>query len=319
VPADRPEAGTGTLAFAAGGLLEAPGLAGAPSAALAAFARHLPDWQVRFPAAMPIEPLPLNRALAEVVRAVGVEAPVLLWVDDAQWLDPSSLTSLPALLRDAGETPLLLLVSAATAPARDELDELRARVGRDIEGRVVPLAPLDGATLRQMVAWAFPSYSENEAERLARRLAMDSAGLPLLAVELLDAVASGLALEGGGAWPREYHTLDQTLPGDLPQAVVAAVRIGFRRLGADAQGVLAAASLLGDRVAGAELAQAAALPEPAVQHALDELEWARWLVADPRGYSFVARITREVIARDLLTPGQRQRIRDRAAPTPGGK
>jgi len=42
--------------------------------------------------------------------------------------------------------------------------------------------------------------------------------------------------------------------------------------------------------------------------ALDELEWHRWLLAEPRGYSFVARIVRQVLERDMLTPGQRRRI-----------
>jgi hypothetical protein len=51
-----------------------------------------------------------------------------------------------------------------------------------------------------------------------------------------------------------------------------------------------------------------------VHDALDELEWARWVNADPRGYAFVARIVREVVASDMTTPGQRQRIRDRAGP-----
>jgi hypothetical protein len=42
--------------------------------------------------------------------------------------------------------------------------------------------------------------------------------------------------------------------------------------------------------------------------ALDELEWHRWLVAEPRGYSFVARLVRRVVERDMLTPGQRRRV-----------
>jgi hypothetical protein len=50
------------------------------------------------------------------------------------------------------------------------------------------------------------------------------------------------------------------------------------------------------------------LPANAVHEALDELEWHRWLVAEPRGYGFVARIVRLVIERDMLTPGQRRRL-----------
>jgi hypothetical protein len=49
-----------------------------------------------------------------------------------------------------------------------------------------------------------------------------------------------------------------------------------------------------------------------LETALDELEWHRWLSHEPRGYSFVARIVREVIEQDMMTGGQRQRILERA-------
>src|SRR5439155_373997 len=85
--------------------------------------------------------------------------------------------------------------------------------------------------LRTLARWALPAFGDVELDRITRRVATDSAGIPLLAVELLHAVASGLDLrETGGAWPEPLHTLDQTLPGDLPDAIVAAIRIEFRRL-----------------------------------------------------------------------------------------
>jgi hypothetical protein len=45
---------------------------------------------------------------------------------------------------------------------------------------------------------------------------------------------------------------------------------------------------------------------------MDELEWHRWLVYDRRGYTFVARVVQKVVARDMLTPGQRQRVLEAA-------
>ena len=154
-----------------------------------------------------------------------------------------------------------------------------------------------------------PGYESMAVDRVTRRVATDSAGMPLLAVELLRAVALGLDLGTiSEAWPEPLRTLDQTLPGELPDAVVAAIRIGFRRLSPGAQRVLAAASALGDLVPATELERALALGSEETALALDELEWHRWLVAEPRGYSFVARMVRRVIERDMLTPGQRQRV-----------
>ncbi|MCZ6824298.1 MAG: hypothetical protein O7E50_01260, partial [Gemmatimonadetes bacterium] len=134
-----------------------------------------------------------------------------------------------------------------------------------------------------------------------------------LAVEILNAVRLGLELgDEQAGWPQPHRTLDQTLPAELPNSVVAAIRIGFRRLQPAAQSVLKAASVLDERVQVSALARATTLDEEALFQGLDELEWQRWLTADPRGYSFVARIVRDVIARDMLTAGQTERLRQKA-------
>jgi hypothetical protein len=163
--------------------------------------------------------------------------------------------------------------------------------------------------VRELARWALPAYGEPDLDRVARRVEADSAGLPLLAVELLHAIAVGLDLGAvAGAWPQPLRTLSQTLPGDLPGAVVAAIRVGFRRLSEPAQRALSAAAVLGERVAGERIGRGAGLTGEVLHHALDELEWQRWLAAEPRGYAFVARIVRDVIVRDMISPGQRQRI-----------
>jgi hypothetical protein len=177
----------------------------------------------------------------------------------------------------------------------------------------VRLDALSVGAVRQLARWALPSYGEVELDRVTRRVATDSAGIPLLAVELLQAVAAGLDLrDTKGAWPEPLKTLDQTLPGELPDAIVAAVRVNFRRLSADAQRLLVAAAVLGDRVPEATLGRATGFAGEPLAAALDELEWQRWLAAEPRGYGFVARIVRDVVNRDMVTAGQRQRIRDAA-------
>jgi hypothetical protein len=192
------------------------------------------------------------------------------------------------------------------------LEELRARIGRDIAGGVVHLGPLTESDLVMLARWALPSYEPEALERLARRLASDSAGLPLLAVELVCAVAQGLDLGAvDGVWPNPLQTLTETLPGDLPDAVRAAVRVGYRRLSPVAQRALAALAVLEDRVGAERVGLAADLPAAGAHAALDELEWARWVTADPRGYAFVARIVRDVVAADMTTAGQRHRMHER--------
>jgi DNA-binding SARP family transcriptional activator len=317
VPGDAHEPLAGLLGLARGGLVDAPGVGGAAPEALAAFAARATEWAERFPGARGADQLPLTAAFVETVRAATEGRPLLLFLDDAHRLDAATLEAVGTLLRDLAGAPIFVLLTAATEAPREALDELRVRLGRDVPGVAVRLAPLTAAALQALARWAFPSYSDVEIDRVARRVATDSAGLPLLAVELYHAVALGLDLHRtAGAWPAEHHTLDQSLPGDLPDAVVAAIRIGFRRLSRDAQAVLAAASVLDERVAPAVLGRASGVEGERLRRALDEAEWQRWLASDARGYSFVARIVRNCIAREMLTEGQRRRVLD-AATAPG--
>ncbi|MDZ4672821.1 MAG: AAA family ATPase [Gemmatimonadota bacterium] len=313
VPADAGDPGGGLRALCSGPLLEAPGVAAAPAGALATLATVHPDWAERFPGALGAEPHSLRQAVVDLLRASAEESPVVLAVDDAQWLDADSLRAVIGLLRDLSGDRVTVLLTAALLPPRPELDDALARLGRDLPGTLVRLTPLPLEALEQLVCWNLPSYSVAEGNRLARRIASDSGGLPFLAVELLHAVAGGLDLVGSPAvWPAPLHTLDQTRPGELPDAIVAAIRIDFRRLSASAQQVLAAAAVLGERVPARHIGQALGLEPELLHAALDELEWSRWLQAEPRGYSHVARIAQEVIAKDLVTPGQRRRILEQA-------
>jgi DNA-binding SARP family transcriptional activator len=314
VEADRSEPYSGLRGLSRGGLLDARGLAGAHSAALASFAGEFPEWAERFGGALGTAPWPPGRALGELLRNAAEEQPVFLAVDDADYLDRDSLLALEAVLRDLPRAPIGVVLTMVSHAQQPDLDRLRARLGRDMAGSFVALGPLTIGDLRDLARRILPTFDDVEIDRVARRVGTDSAGIPLLAVELLRAVALGMDLKASSAaWPSPFRTLDQSLPGDLPAAVVAAVRVGFGQLERKTRQVLAAASLLEKRFTPETLALAADLPNDDVIRALDLLEWQRWLVSEPRGYDFAARIVREIIARDMLTPGQRHRILGRLA------
>ena len=228
VEGDFAETGSALVGLARGGLVGAPGLAAAPPAALAAFAARIDEWADRFPGARQATPEPsLAAALTAVLRAVAAEQPVVLMIDDAHWVDPPSLLALEQVARDLARLPLCLVFTTPPRPRRTELEARRTRVRRELLGATVHLGPLGPAELRDLARWALPWYSDTEIDRVARRIATDSAGLPLLAVELVHAVALGLDLKTTrAAWPEAGKTLGQTLPGDLPDSVGGAIRIG---------------------------------------------------------------------------------------------
>src|SRR3989449_9913410 len=143
-------------------------------------------------------------------------------LDDVQWSDRATLATLPALARDtAARAVLLLLGLSRGSPDGERLDELRARLGRDLEGAVVRLGRFDAAALRELVHWALPRYDADDAERLTRRVEGGTGGLPLLAVAMLEAVGAGLTRPTQGhAWRSRQRTPVDSLPSDLPPAGV---------------------------------------------------------------------------------------------------
>src|SRR5690348_13490601 len=176
----------------------------------------------------------------------------------------------------------------------------------------LPISPLGAAELLELCRWAFPGYPPDQLDRVARRVGADSAGYPLSAVELIHAVHSGTA----EAWPTPHRTYQDTPPGPVSGAFVAAVRVNFRTLAEPEQMILRAAALLGDRVPAATLGRAVGLDGPALDAALDDLEWKRWLVVEPRGYGFLSRMYRQTVATELTPDGQRRRILDAAKGAP---
>lgn len=312
VSADRQQHLSGILALVRGGLLDVPGTAGTPPAALGALTHESSEWAERFPAVTrSSSSQSLSAAVTEVLRVASAEQPLLLVFDDAQWLDDASLDQLEVLIRDLARAPLMLLLATTRESASPRLAALRARIGRDVPGVVVTPEPFSEEDLRAVVHWAIPSYSADQVHRLARRLSVDAAGIPLLAVEICRAVAQGMDVETmSGAWPRPLHTLDHTMPGDLPETIVGALRVGFNCLSAPAAAALKAAAVLveNERIPAVRIGRGARLQGAALDAALDELEWRSWLTADAQGYSFVARIVRDVVERDMVTEGERHRI-----------
>jgi DNA-binding SARP family transcriptional activator len=318
VPADQARPWSGIAGLLAAGLADAPGLAGAPPSALTALGALDPDLAARHPppANTATSLVPLPQAIAACVAAAAEERPVLLAVDDAQWLDGATLEALPGLARDIVRRRVLLVLTVARgAPGAERCDALRARIGRDLQGAIVEVGRFDAGALRALVAAALPRYTADEVARLARRVERDTNGIPLLAVALVEAVARGFELAADApAWPPPQRTLLDSLPGDLAGAVVGAICLRYRGLSAPAQQVLAACAAAEERIEQARLAAACELDGAAVERALDELEWERWLVADARGYTFAAPILRAILLAEMISPGQVRRYRERLPP-----
>jgi len=199
-------------------------------------------------------------AIVGLVSDAAADAPVLLFLDDLQWADRPSLQVLERLV----EAPNRLAVLVVGAYRDSEvvgsaLESCLARL-RPVPG-VEPL-PLDGLSLEEVGALtAAAAGCELGCEPdLVRDLWTETDGNPFFVTELLRHLQETGALDAGGV---AHDSI--TLPASIRDVIGERVR----RLGPDAQAVLAAAAVLGRPYQGDLLAAAAGVDMDTVVDVLD--------------------------------------------------
>lgn len=199
---------------------------------------HLPSPQRRAldvallaadPEAGAAEPRALGMALVTVLRVLARTAPVILAIDDAQWVDTASARAVSfAARRLVDERVGVLMTSRSGSMASLGPDVERAIADGQLERMV--LGPLSLGALHQLVETRFaislPRPSLVHLERASR-------GIPLAALELVDALRhSGLEL-----------TPEAIVPVPVEIELVIAGRLA--RLPAATRPVVAAVAALG--------------------------------------------------------------------------
>ncbi len=298
------------------GLHAAPGLTAAPADALGVLAWLLPELADRFPPRAPREAADVAAALAAVIRAVGEESPIALAIDDAHWSDRATLGVLAAAVEPLRSLPafLLLTVSDRDDPLSAELRGLAGEIGRRLRGASVQLSPLTDGEIRALVGPLAPwCQTEDERDRLARRLHFEAGGNPFFVVTLLGGLRRIDHLRGDFvAWPPPRRTFETPLPITLPGLARASIAARIAELDEAGRRVACAASIGGVSLDLDLIATLADLPRAGVDDALVALERRQLVTFDGRRYAFVAPLIAEAVRGECLTAGQRQTLRRRA-------
>jgi len=198
------------------------------------------------PAGELVEPHAVGRAVVGVLRRLAVQAPVLIAIDDAQWLDAASAGALAFALRRLDGVRLGLLATCRATGGRPPLglDEVMPAG----QWHRLVLGPLHPDDLGELLNQRFPRLPRRS---LRSRVVAAAAGNPLYAVELTAAhLTSVTSVED---WLTLPPRLEELLAGRLerlpqgaaePLAAVASlaaptVALVVAALGADARAGLA--------------------------------------------------------------------------------
>jgi DNA-binding NarL/FixJ family response regulator len=175
---------------------------------------------LREPEGPPPEPRVLGIALASVVRALAQEGPVLLALDDVQWVDPSSAEILSFTLRRLDDQPVGVLATVRGRAVRAPLDLDRSFVSFER----LALEPLSVGAIHQLLS---ERLSLNLPRPALVRVHAAAGGNPFFALEMGRALIDGTIREDGGviSLPESLEIIVagrlDTLPAPVRETLVA--------------------------------------------------------------------------------------------------
>jgi DNA-binding SARP family transcriptional activator len=243
---------------------------------LAELARLMPEIRERLPrlpvpVAVPREEerRRLFEAFTQVLLALEGR-PLVLFVDDAHWIDRASLDWLVYLVDRSAGKPLLLIIAYRPCEAAARLEQVIASWGRT-------------GILRQL---SLPHLSLEEATELLAALGTDRA------------LAGSLHARSAG---NPYYLLElrDAAPDDVPSQLAELVRLRLGRLPETARQVLQAAAVLDAGFEFATLRRTSGRGEEETLDALDALLDAAILREQEGHYDFVHPLVATVVHNDL--------------------
>ena len=217
----------------------------------------------------------------QVIDALGQLArdrPIVLVLDDVQWVDPALRAVLQRVARQPGARRWAILSAGRT-------DEVDAPIPADV-GEVLAIPPLDDAAVADLVRTTIGNDASATTIAAAVRL---SAGNALFAEELARAGQAGLEAE---------HP--------LPERIVAVIERRFAQRSAAARRILPILAL-GDETVRNDAIVAVLGDEPAVLDALDELTASSLVHRVDGGLRIAHPLIRQAAA-ELVNPIRRARI-----------
>lgn len=191
----------------------------------------------------------LLEAIARAFAALAVAGPLLLLLEDAQWMDAASLEALRYLLPRLAEMPLLVVVSVRGEELAGQPATVLAAMERTHLTRRLDLGRLDAEATAELIQRALDL--PRPAPRFSARLYAETEGNPFFLVEtLLALIQEGtLVRDEAGGWstPWDGSTADYAeLP--LPAGVAQSIAHRLARLPPAALELLQLAAVIGRNV-----------------------------------------------------------------------
>lgn len=241
----------------------------------------------------------LHTAVAELLRNVSLERPILLVIEDCHWADAPTLLLLRHLARSAGSARLLLLATFRDGEAEvpRELAETLADLRRSEDVVRMRLSGLSDAEVSELVNRAAGGESEPgpELHELALTIHDLTGGNAFLVCELWRAMVETGIVEVGGGTARVTRPLSEL---GTPDSVGEVVSQRLSRLAAKTTDLLELAAVAGPEFELELIRRAAGLAAADFPVALEEAV-ASGMIEELPSRRLACRFTHEIVRRAL--------------------
>jgi DNA-binding winged helix-turn-helix (wHTH) protein/predicted ATPase len=224
--------------------------------------QHAPTWLAQMPGLLPPRRFAelqrgaagttkerMLRELTGALEAITVDAPLILWLEDLQWSDVSTLDWISAFTPRPEPARLLLIGTVRSS----EITGAHHRLASVIDNLALKglchelvLHGLDESAITQYVALRFPCRDDQAKSfaRLAPLVQRHTAGNPLFVMHVFsDLVERGLLLEANGTWSLSGPIAAKDL--GIPETVRRAINGEIDQLSVAEQALLEVASVVG--------------------------------------------------------------------------
>jgi eukaryotic-like serine/threonine-protein kinase len=181
----------------------------------------------------------LSEGAAEIVLRLAAKRPLFIFVDDIQWMDPTSADALMRVAYRVGEAPVVLMFGS-----RSGASAALARRFQTAQPRRSLVVELEALTERQVGALVASHLGEKSAsEALVRRVHAMADGTVLGVLEVLGAfLDAGAVRPHARAWQFDVARADRVV---LPNGALALLGRRLGELPAATRRVLEAAAVIG--------------------------------------------------------------------------
>ncbi len=236
------------------------------------------------------------------------EHPLVLFLDDMQWADPSSISLLEHALSGLPDAALLLVIShrddtgADLTPIRLLTERLQNRA---LQVEHLNVQPLESAAIVQILSDVLQKPPA-AVSSLADRIALKTCGSPLLVEQFVLHLhaCNALRFEGKNGWTWDEAAISAV---DLPEGAVALMIAKIERLEPGARELLQLVSCLRDEMDIESLNELAGRSRESLDQPLSTLLEAGLITPSPLGFRFAHDRIREA-AHELLSEEERARI-----------